>query len=297
MPASAVAAPASGKTAPHLRKKTLLLAGTDKGGTGKSRCMIELCSWLTGRHPELRWAGVDPDSANRTFKLHFPEKDKVHELNLDRASPDIIYDLLAQNDMVIVDGAGSRQSASFTPWMMSTEIGEMLEALDASLTFMVIVSQNRETLEGALQFTHAMRKEAHARFLFVRSTLAGFDSPGWDASTARRELLAESGRAVEIYAPRINPYLIAKWPHDLLAALHEASQSALWQLYDRQRLKHHARMWWIEWRKARRLILPASYAASHREYDGAPGLNSMDEEAAFLTRFLDTHAALASLLA
>lgn len=264
------------------RRRRIIMIVTDKGGKGKSTLVTQLGDWLSRRHPTLKWAGVDPDISAKTFAKLFPGR--VLSIDPRKQRLDAIYDLLAANDVVIVDGMGSQTEASFLPWLQATNIWDLLPEFDLDVTFVAIVEQSLEVLQQTASVFKALGNKG-ASFLFARSLVRSAEMPGWDGSMTR-QLAIEGGHAAEMRIPKIHAHLMLEMEvEERRAPLQKASEDLRFGLGDRQRLRNRARLFYREFRQVRHVLLPAAYAEEFPEFDGGLDFAGVQDEEAFWTGF------------
>ncbi len=233
-------------------QKRLVLSATSKGGVGKSFVSINLAEWL--RLQGVDFVAFDPDWCNSSLTRFYPEaefidiSEAVHLDNVIRA--------LERADLVLVDGVGSLQM-KFIEWLEETRVFDLREELGLDITLIVIIEEDKETVFQAGQA--AKRVGSRADWLVIRNLKTSPVTEIYDASNARKELLALGAREMTL----------DRLPWNLSSILQRTSKSIGGLVSDeeiffleRQRLRTYQQRLFGEFAGAREILLPGSMLAA-----------------------------------
>ena len=243
--------------------KRIVLSATNKGGVGKSFFMTHFVQWLKFQIPAVKFRAFDPDHANRTLMRQHPDVtsflDVDDELNLDE-----VVRCLTDYELAVTDGLGSQQKKTFGAWVRDVNLFEIAPTIGAAITYVLVVKDNREVIEQALET--AEQTPAGCDFVVVvnRQGLRT-DQPLtlWNQSTTRKLLLGRG--AIEIDMPSC-PKPMADLLTHIGVPAHQfaanAMESVSLDTCAHQRFVNLTRAIDENLDRAARLLLPASALAS-----------------------------------
>lgn len=232
--------------------KRLILSATNKGGVGKSFCMVQLLQWLKTEHPDVAFHAFDPDHANKTLLAYHGDVTSF----IDVQDPDqhdqidgVMRVLEGEVDLSLVDGLGSQHERTFQAWIAEVNLLEIAKAAGVKLTYFMVIEDDRDVVLQAKSLLERMGNSVD--WVFVRNQRQSATFNLWDNSETRK--LAVSLGASEIAIPRIYPSLAA-----LLRTQTKPVGSEFPELYvmDQQRLLTAKRNINAEFEKAAKFLLP-----------------------------------------
>ncbi len=219
---------------PHqqaVQNKRLILTAIDKGGVGKSFFCVRLIEWL--REARRSFIAFDPDYNNSTLTRFYPEAQFLnigHSENLD-----LIVEALDSTDVVLVDGVGAQQRI-FMDWMEETDLLKVKESLGLSVTLVLIIEEDKDTVFQAGEV--ARRVGNQAEWLVVKNYKQSHSLRIYQNSRAREDLLRIGAREIDL----------RKLPEHLTTILQlnswtipQALASGTLNILDRQRLVEYTR--------------------------------------------------------
>lgn len=214
-----------------VRNKRLILVAIDKGGVGKSFFCVRLIEWLSEAHRPF--IAFDPDYNNSTLTRFYPSAQFLnigHSENLD-----LIVEALDNTDIVLVDGVGAQQRI-FMDWMEETDLLKVKESLGLSITLVLIIEEDKDTVFQAGDV--ARRVGGQAEWLVVRNFKQSHSLRIYQSSRAREDLLRVGAKEIDLF----------KLPEHLTTILQlnswtipQALASNSLNLLDRQRLVEYSR--------------------------------------------------------
>jgi len=229
-----------------VQNKRLILLAIDKGGVGKSFFCVRLTEWLgETRHSFIAF---DPDFNNSTLTRFYPE---AHFLNIGHSEDlDLIVEALDATDIVLVDGVGAQQRI-FMDWMEETDLLKVKSSLGLSVTLVLIVEEDKDTVFQAGEV--ARRVGTQAEWLVVKNYKQTHSLRIYEGSRARQDLLGYGAKEVDLL----------KLPEHLATTLQlnswtipQALESGTMNLLDRQRLVAYKRHLTRQLQDVQHLLLP-----------------------------------------
>lgn len=214
-----------------VRNKRLILVAIDKGGVGKSFFCVRLIEWLAENHRSF--IAFDPDYNNSTLTRFYPDAQFLnigHSENLD-----LIVEALDTTDIVLVDGVGAQQRI-FMDWMEETDLLKVKQSLGLSITLVLIIEEDKDTVFQAGDVARRVGNEAE--WLVVRNYKQSHSLRIYQSSRARDDLLRCGAKEIDLL----------KLPEHLTTILQlnswtipQALESNSLNLLDRQRLVEYSR--------------------------------------------------------
>ncbi len=221
----------AGRAAEMVRNKRLILLAIDKGGVGKSFFCVRLIEWFQQEHRPF--VAFDPDYNNSTLTRFYKES---HFLNIGHSENlDLIVEALDASDVVLVDGVGAQQRI-FLDWMEETDLLRVKKSLGLSVTLVLIIEEDKDTVFQAGDVVRRVGSEAD--WLVVKNYKQSQNLRIYQNSRAREELLRVG--ACEIDLPKLPEHLTSilqmnSW------TIPQALDSQSLNLLDRQRLVEYSR--------------------------------------------------------
>lgn len=226
--------------------KRLILLAIDKGGAGKSFFCVRLLEWLHARNQAV--AAFDPDFSNSTLTRFYPEAhflDIRHSENLDH-----LVDIFQTEHLAVVDGVGAQQQI-FLQWIEETNLLEIGQEINLSVTLVLIVEEDKDTV---YQAGEAVRRIGdRADWLVVRNLKLGPRTRIYDQSEARQELLRCNAK--EISMPKLPENLMHELQSKSLTIDRILKENVLFVL-DRQALIQYRRKLTEEFDSVKNILLP-----------------------------------------
>ena len=229
-----------------LQNKRLILTAIDKGGVGKSFFCVRLIEWLREAHRSF--IAFDPDYNNSTLTRFYPEAQFLnigHSENLD-----LIVEALDATDVVLVDGVGAQQRI-FMDWMEETDLLKVKESLGLSVTLVLIIEEDKDTVFQAGEV--ARRVGNQAEWLVVKNYKQSHSLRIYQNSRAREDLLRIGAKEIDLF----------KLPEHLTTILQlnswtipQALATGTLNLLDRQRLVEYTRALNKQLSDVQSLLLP-----------------------------------------
>jgi len=222
------------------------MVAIDKGGVGKSFFCVRLLEWLAAQSQSC--VAFDPDFSNSTLTRFYPSAqflDIRHSENLDQ-----LVEALDSTDLVVVDGVGAHQSI-FLDWMEETDLLNVKQQLGLSVTLVIIVEADKDTVHQAGEAAKRIGKAVD--WVVVKNFKQSSHMRIYDQSQARQTLLANG--AEEIVMKKMPDHLA-----ELLQAkswtIGQALGGAELYLLDRQRLVSYQRAWSEQLDRIKTILLP-----------------------------------------
>lgn len=218
-----------------------------RGRIGKTTFGGHYVDYLERRFDGLKFKAFDPDLVNASLRAYYPKAEPVdfgNPLDFDR-----MLDALKNHELVFCDGLGGHYQ-SLEDWMKDVNLFEITGDLGVVLTFVVVVTDNVDTIEHAaklLKFT-----PPGVDFLIVKN--AYFSSNNlWEKTKTYKEF--KDRGALEFTLPNNHHHIALLLDKLKKPAFSLAAKEGI-QLTDRQRFLNLGRKMDAEFDKISRVLLP-----------------------------------------
>lgn len=235
----------------------LVISATNKGGVGKSFCLIQLLQWLKMQYADMPFAAFDPDHANRTLEQYHP--DCVTFIDVDNPDQiDRVFKSITEGSRIsLVDGLGSQHERTMQSWVDEVSLFEIAPEFRTRITYMLVIEDDRDLILQAQEAYGHIGNEVD--WLLIRNQKQGDNYPMWDDSDTRKSMLKHG--AVEIIMPRLHPNLatvLRRFVRPVGAQFPELF------IMDQQRLLNARRKINAEFDRAAKIILPPDGRAGNK---------------------------------
>jgi hypothetical protein len=229
--------------------KRLDLIFNGKGGVGKSFFAVNFVQYLKDKN--VQFTACDCDNENSTLKRFHGGDVQFLDLSHPRGL-DAMIQALDKTDLVVVDCRAASTEVFFN-YFDEIDLQTMLKTLSASLTLIVPVNQESDSIDQLQRVTDKFRNIAS--YVVVRNTVHSSDFAIYDQTVIRKRLLKELG-AKEITMAKMQPWLVEELSHNNLTITPAVADGHL-HLLDRQRLQTWQRKFYLQIESVAELLLPA----------------------------------------
>jgi hypothetical protein len=229
-----------------MKRLDLILNG--KGGVGKSFFAVNFVQFL--RDKNINHTAIDSDNENSTLKRFHPD---THFLDLaDRRGLDGIFNSLEKANLVVVD-CRAASTDLFIDFFNSIDLSAVLSALGASLTFVMPVNHEADSVDQVQRLTDEFGKKAN--YVVVRNAAHSDNFALFEASDICAQLKSKlAGR--EIAMSPLQDWLVVALNQENVT-VSAAIKHPAFGLLDRQRLQTWQRKLYLEIESAGELLLPS----------------------------------------
>lgn len=227
--------------------KRLNLIFNGKGGVGKSFFAVNFVQFLKDKG--IAHVAIDSDNENSTLKRFHPE---VRFLDLsNRRELDGIFAALEKANLVVVD-CRAASTDLFLDYFDEIDLTEVLSALGASLTLVIPVNHELDSVDQVQRLADKLRKTSN--YVVIRNAAHSESFALFDSAEVRARLKREFG-GVEITMSRLQDWLVEALNGQNLTVT-AATKHPAFSLLDRQRLLTWQRRLYGEVEFAADLLLP-----------------------------------------
>lgn len=232
--------------------KQINLIINGKGGVGKSFFATNFVQYLKDRRHDH--CAIDSDHENSTLKRFHPEADFINLEN--RREIDAVFTTAETCELLVID-CRAASTDLFIDFFDEVGLAEVLRSLDARLTVVCPVNHEADSVEQVRILSDALGNDC--RWLVVKNEAHSDTFKLYENSKTRRHLL-DALHAQEIAMPRLYDWLVtALNEHNV--TITRALNDPVFNLLDRQRLKHWQSRLYQELDGAVELLLPLDTTA------------------------------------
>lgn len=229
--------------------------------------MTQLIQWLLAEFPEghpriselyphkrCQIACWDPDHSNKTLMRYHPGHARYMDINDVKQLDESVIVFGDGVEISLIDGLGSQYGRVFHAWIEEANLFELLEDLQARLTYLLVVEEDWDVLTQIKDLYTKVGTKAD--WICVRSQRLTSTLHTWQGSELRKGMLADG--AMEIDMPKIHESLMTlanKGNFSLEKGQFATVEDGV-DTFDKQRFLTNTKKFYSEFKKCERLILP-----------------------------------------
>lgn len=217
-----------------------------KGGVGKSFFAVNFVQFLKDKG--MAHVAIDSDNENSTLKRFHPD---AQFLDLDnRRELDAVFNALEKASLVVVDCRAASTNL-FLDYFAEVELGSVLSALNASLTLIMPVNHELDSVDQVQRLADQLGK--NCGYVVIRNAAHSDSFALFEASEVRGQLRNGLG-GKEIAVARLQDWLVEGLNRENVTVT-AALKHPAFSLLDRQRLQTWQRRLYAEIESAADLLL------------------------------------------